>query len=174
MSEAVRYSRVARILHWLIAVLIVMNIAGGIFIANVPNQNTAYDLHRSTGFVILVLAILRLVWRATHTPPPLPAHMPAIQKFAAEAVHWAMYGFMILTPLAGWAAANAFGATVSVYWLFNLPHIVAKDEAMFKIFAGAHFFLSLAFAAAIVVHFAGAMFHTVIQKDGLMRRMWPV
>ena len=101
MGEAQRYTRVARALHWLIALLVAGNVVGGIVIANVENQNTLYDLHRSTGFVILCLAAIRIVWRLTHRPPPLPAHMPALQKFAAEAVHWALYGFMFATPLAG-------------------------------------------------------------------------
>ena len=174
MGEAQRYTRVARALHWLIALLVAGNVVGGIVIANVENQNTLYDLHRSTGFVILCLAAIRIVWRLTHRPPPLPAHMPALQKFAAEAVHWALYGFMFATPLAGWAAANAYGATVSVYWLFNLPSIAPKDEGLLNILKGTHAVLAISFTAAILVHFAGAMFHTIVQRDGLMRRMWPV
>lgn len=174
MSDAAsRYRRPARILHWLIAVLVLGNLGLGVLIGNVEGLDTAYHLHRSTGFLILVLALIRLGYRLTHTPPPLPAHMPFIQKLAAETVHWALYGFMIVTPLVGWAASNAFGASVTVYWLFDLPNIVAKDEALFKILVGAHMLLGIGFLLAICAHVGGALFHTFIQKDGLMSRMWP-
>lgn len=168
-----RYARPARILHWTIAVLVIANIAGGFLIGNVEGLHTVYDLHRSTGFLILVLALLRLAYRLTHRPPPLPGHLPFVQRLAAETVHWALYGFMIVTPIVGWAASNAFGATVTVYWLFELPNIVAKDEATFKLLLGAHKLLGIGFALAILAHVGGALFHTIVQKDGIMQRMWP-
>ncbi|MEJ1159221.1 cytochrome b [Prosthecomicrobium sp. N25] len=172
--ESDRYRRPARVLHWLIAVLVIGNIIGGFVIANVEGVDTIYNLHRSTGFLIMVLAILRLLYRLTNPPPPLPTHMPALQKFAAEVVHWALYGFMIVTPIVGWAASNAFGAQVSIYWLFELPAIVGKDEALFKSLIAAHQWLGIGFLLAILVHIGGALFHTVVQKDGILARMWPV
>jgi cytochrome b561 len=174
VTETGRYTATARKLHWIIAVLVILNIFGGLLIANVEGLDTVYNLHRSFGFVIMVLAFVRLFYRLSVEPPELPAHMPLLQKLAAETVHWAMYAFLILTPFLGWIASNAFGASVSIFWIFNLPNIVAKDEGLFKIAITAHKVLGITFALAICAHIGGALFHTFVQKDGILNRMWPV
>lgn len=176
-NEGPAYRRPARILHWLVAVLVILNIPGGILMTRLDGgalQDFVFNNHRSIGFVVLVLALVRLAYRLTHAPRPLPESMPALQRFAAEAVHWALYGFMILTPIVGWLATNAYGAPISIFGLFELPVLVAKDEALSKILFGAHAALGVAFAAAVLAHVGAALFHTFVQKDGIIDRMWPI
>jgi cytochrome b561 len=176
MELQTTYDAPARILHWLTALIVIPMIPVGILIADVedfPGKETVYNAHRSLGFVLLVLVLLRLAYRLTHRPPPLPAHMPMIQKLAAETVHWALYAALIAQPIVGWVATNAYPAQIQVFGLFTLPALVGKDEALSKLLFEVHFFLGIALAFLITVHIAGALFHTIVQKDGIIRRMWP-
>lgn len=176
-AEHSAYGRPARVLHWLLAVLIVGVVIGGIVMVKLesgPLQNTIFNAHRSLGFVVLVLALARLAYRATHAPKPLPDSIPAIQRFAAETVHWGLYGLMITVPLLGWVGTNAFGAPIPIFGLFELPVLVGKDEAMSKMLLGAHVLVAFAFVAGIALHVGAALFHTIVKKDGVIWRMWPI
>ena len=91
------YTVTARVLHWLIAALVLPMIALGIIIANEwggPVQQPLYDLHKSIGALLLPLVLVRLVYRLMHPPPPLPADIPALQQFAAHATHWTLYALL--------------------------------------------------------------------------------
>eukprot|EP01037_Dinobryon_pediforme_P027071 gene27071-29833_t len=94
-EPVVRYGLVAQGFHWLTVLLLISAIPSGLRMVRIgpgPDQNFLFDVHRSVGFTILVVMTLRLLWRLTHPAPPMPAHMPRIQVFAAETVHWLLYG----------------------------------------------------------------------------------
>jgi cytochrome b561 len=98
----------------------------GILMGNMESgllQGRLYNLHRSTGTLLLPLAIIRLLYRWTHLPLPLPLppDVPALQRRAAESVHWSFYALLIVQPLVGWAATSAYRAPIIVYGLFELP-----------------------------------------------------
>ncbi|VAW08545.1 hypothetical protein MNBD_ALPHA05-755, partial [hydrothermal vent metagenome] len=99
-----RYSSVAVALHWAIAVLILTQIASGLYMAGLPNSSSVkfdlYQLHKSFGLSILGLTLIRLGWRLAHKPPALPSFMPGWQKLIARLTHWAFYALMLITPLA--------------------------------------------------------------------------
>src|SRR5262245_33443218 len=112
------YTVTARVLHWITAVLVLGMIVVGIIIANEwggPLQERLYDLHKSTGVVLIPLVVIRVIYRFTHPPAPLPAEIPAIQQFAAHATHWALYGLILVQPLVGWIATSAYPAPVPIY-----------------------------------------------------------
>ena len=96
------FNLTARVLHWLMAVLILtMLFVGVTMVASLHWRPMLVDLHRPLGIAILLLAVVRLVNRLRHRPPPLPADLPAWQKFAAHASHWMLYGLMLAMPLVG-------------------------------------------------------------------------
>ena len=177
MSDAAeaRYGSVARGLHWLTAVLVLSAIPGGILLMRLPpgrTQDLVFDLHRSVGFVVLVLVVIRLLWRLGHPAPPLPASVPRWQGFAAGVVHWLLYGLLIVQPVIGWLATNAYGAAIPIFWLFHLPALIGKDEALSKILFGAHTAVGLILSGAVALHIAAALHHALVLKDGTLRRMW--
>ena len=103
-SAGPAYSVTARVLHWIVAVLVLFQIPVGIIIANEWGgavQETLYSLHKSVGVVLLPLVLARLIYRLTHPPLPLPADITALQQFAAHATHWTLYGLLIAQPVAG-------------------------------------------------------------------------
>src|SRR5271167_1175015 len=102
-SSSTSYGAVAKTLHWLIAFLIVAMLVIGWLMTTLPRENAykfpLFQWHKSIGILILLLSLLRLGWRLTHSAPPLPAKMPAWEKFAARATHWLFYVLIIGMPL---------------------------------------------------------------------------
>jgi cytochrome b561 len=112
-SNEQRYTAVAIVLHWAIAAAILANLLIGWWmksaIGETPTQAraiAAFQLHKSIGLTVLLLTALRLVWRFTHKPPPLPAGMARWERFATRGTHWAFYILMVLVPLSGWTYAS--------------------------------------------------------------------
>jgi len=174
IADGRRYDQIARLFHWLTAALMLLVIASGLTMVRLgpgADQNQLFDLHRAIGTTILATMVLRLIWRLTHPALPLPATISAPQRFAAEVVHWLLYGLILVQPLLGWLGSNAFGAPIHVFGLFDLPVLMAKDEALAKILFGAHAFTGYAIIAVVSLHIAAALYH-LARGDGVMARMW--
>ena len=127
------YSLTARVLHWITAALVLTMIPLGIIGANNWGgswQDQIYNLHRSIGTLLIVIIIARLGYRLTHKPLPLPPDVPAAQRHAAHAVHWALYGLLLAQPFIGWAATSAYRAPIIVFGLFQLPPIIGENRAV--------------------------------------------
>jgi len=172
--ETAVYSIPARILHWLIAAIVIAMIPLGFIMTNAapgPAQDAMFNLHVSLGATLILLIVLRIIWRLTHTPPPLPAGMPAIQRWAASTVHFLLYVTLIVQPLLGWIGNSAYPAPVTVFGIVTLPPIWSEDRALSDQIFLVHRNIGILIAALICVHVAGALFHQFIQRDNLIRRM---
>jgi cytochrome b561 len=174
IRQGKRYGQIARIFHWLTAVFVIAAFTAGVTMLKIGSgqlQNQLFDLHRSLGFSVLVLVVLRLVWRLTHLAPPLGPEIGSLQRFAAEVMHWLLYGLILVQPILGWLGSNAFGAPIHVYGLFDLPIVMPKDEVLAKILFGAHQFVGYAIFAFVTLHVLAAGYH-MARRDGVMSRMW--
>ncbi|PZQ16121.1 MAG: cytochrome B [Ancylobacter novellus] len=168
------YRAPAKILHWAVAVLVLGMIPVGLVLESLPKgpiQDFFYAAHKSTGFLILVLMLARLAFRLVSPPPPPEPGLARWQVGLSHAVHWTLYAILIVMPIVGWAGSNAFGAPVSVYGLFTLPDIVAKDEEFSKTLFAIHETLGLIAAALIALHVAAALYHRFALKDAVLARM---
>ncbi|MBS7539193.1 cytochrome b [Ancylobacter lacus] len=175
-AEPARYARPARLLHWVMAVFVVGLIPAGLIMANMdsgPLQDRLFVLHESFGALVLVLALVRLGYRLRHPPPPLPPEVPAWQRRAAGAVHALIYAALIAMPLTGWAGTHAFGAPVTIFWLFDLPAFIGKDEALAGRLFSLHLALGLALGGLVVLHAGAALGHRFLRRDTVLARMWP-
>lgn len=174
-AEAEGYLPAARVFHWLTAALVLTMLPIGIAMANFDLgpavEDPLYHIHRSIGALVLIITVMRLIYRLGHPAPPLPADMPELQKFAARATHWALYTFLIVQPLVGWIATSAYRAPVLFFWLFELPPIWQEDrpfsEAMFIV----HRSLGVFIAVLVSVHIAAALHHHFIVRDRVLSRM---
>ena len=174
-QTAPRYSRTAIALHWLLALLIVANLALGIYMSDLSFSMTRlklYNWHKWAGAVILALSAARLVWRLTHRPPPAPP-MPGWQRQASQATHLLLYALFFAVPLAGWAYSSAAGFPLVVFGLLPLPDWVPVDRGLADLLKPLHKWLALSLAALVLLHVAAAMKHHFVDRDGLLGRMRP-
>jgi cytochrome b561/polyisoprenoid-binding protein YceI len=167
-----RYSTVAVVLHWLIALALAFQLALGFSMPKDERGFALFQLHKSIGVTILVLTLARLAWRFTHRPPP--AVEGGFQGFLAKAVHTLLYAFMICAPLTGWAivSTDPSGIPTLLYSTIPWPHL-PLPAALNEAFEETHEILAFIGLALVVLHVAGALRHQFLLKDGLLRRMGP-
>lgn len=163
----------ARVLHWLMAAMILAMLFIGIgMVASVsPRHAWLVQIHKPLGIAILVFALLRLALRLRHAPPPLPADMPWLQKLAAHASHWLLYVLMITMPLVGWAMLSAGGYPVMLGSSLRLPSIFPAGPAAFAILRHLHSWLAMLLFVTFLAHLAAALYHGLVRRDGVLSGM---
>lgn len=127
--------------------------------------------HKSVGITILVVAVVRIVWRLRHTPPALPAAMPRWQATASNISHWSLYALLFAVPMTGWLMSSASAYSVSWFNLFQLPDFVAPNTELKDVFEETHEVLAKLLLVIASVHVGAAVKHAVVDKDGVLRRM---
>ena len=180
-----RYSRAAVVLHWLVAVLIVANVALALSADYLPDDavRPVIDTHKSIGITVLGLMLLRLLWRLGHKPPAFAEHYPRWQKRAAHLVHGLLYVLALAMPLSGWIHDSAWkdAATHPMHWfgLFEWPRIgyfmtlaPATRESMHDLFGDIHTWLAYVLYALLALHIGAALKHQWLDREPELRRMW--
>jgi cytochrome b561 len=168
------YTVTARVLHWLVAALVLFQIPAGIIIANEwggPVQERLYDLHKSVGAVLLPLVLARLIYRLTHPPLPLPADIHPLQQSAAHTTHWTLYGLLIVQPVVGLIATSAYPAPMPIFGLFDLPPVWPEDRALSERLFALHRWLGIAIGVVAAMHIAAALHHHFVRADRVLMRM---
>lgn len=176
-----RYSSVAIVLHWLLALAIIGNFSVGLYMADLPFSVMRVKLinwHKWAGVSILALSAVRLLWRLSHPPPPLSdkvmAAMPPWQHAAHRGTHLAMYLLFFAVPLFGWLYSSAVGLQVVWFGVLPLPDLWPLDKEFGNaVFKPLHKACAYALAALVVLHVAAGLKHHFIDRDGLLLRMWP-
>lgn len=175
-NTEVSYGSLAKLLHWLMAVLILALLVVGMIMTDMEkgaDKYFIYGIHKATGILILFLLSIRIFWRFLNVQPFYPDNMPLSQKFAAHMLHFALYAFMLFIPLSGWLMSSAAGYGVSFYGLFDLPFIFSKDQKMAELFNDLHEAFANILIGLLVVHIGAALFHHFVKKDNILRRMLP-
>lgn len=171
-SDAERYNRVARLLHWVIAALVIGSIAGGLLSDSVKDVVNLVPIHKSIGLTVLALTIARIAWRFTWQAPPYPPAIGRAQIFAAKVVQGAFYGLMLAMPLTGWLMVSAGKYPLTWFGLVEVPKFaVAKDSALHLASRSGHEVLGYLFAGLVAVHIAAALRHHFILQDRVLERM---
>lgn len=183
-GHSIRYSHVAMLLHWIIAAMILVNLGLGWRMSFLKGmaQFDMFQLHKSVGITVLVLSVVRLVWRLLHPAPALPATMSAWERFGAHATHWFFYLMMIGMPLTGWAmvSVSPWNIPTLLWHRIPWPHIAflhdlspAQKAGVEAASGSVHLYLALGGAALIALHVAAALKHQFVTKDGVLGRMVP-
>lgn len=174
--DLARYSRVAVWLHWIIALLIVVNLLLGFFRGEFdkPVRAALMDVHKATGLTILLLSLARLGWRLGHRPPPFDSVMKAWERGVATLVHWLFYLLMVALPLTGWMIVSTNGRATSWFGLFEVaPLPVARGEDIHEFFEEAHELLAYGILVLLALHVGGALKHHFEGHRHLIGRMAP-
>jgi len=170
-----RYTTIAIVLHWVLAVALIMSFSVGLYMADLPvtpQRVKLFNWHKWAGVTILALSLLRLLWRLMHRPPAEPP-MPRWQQHAARWSHRALYVLFFAVPLAGWAYTSAAGFSVVWFGVLPLPDFVSPDKALAEVLKSLHGALAWALAALVVIHVGAALKHQFIDRDNLLSRMLP-
>ena len=166
------FTLLSRVLHWLMAVLILaMLFIGVAMVSSLADYHRLVSIHKPIGALILVLVAIRLINRLLHPPPPLPAGMPAILRFAAHASHWLLYALMVALPLVGWGMLSAGGYPIDLVGSFHLPPILPHSSALYALLRPAHTLLAYLLFATFLVHLGAALAHAFLFKDGVFESM---
>jgi cytochrome b561 len=172
-----RYSAVAQTFHWIIAALVVTQFVLANLAEDLPigaHKLALLARHKSVGMTVLMLAILRLLWRMRHPPPGLPVGMTPIERMLARATHISFYVLLFAMPLTGWLMSSAKNYSVSWFGLFTWPDLIGKNETAFDLLRSTHGILSGALFALAVLHILAALKHHFWNKDDVLRRMLPL
>jgi len=186
MSGAVRYNAVAMIIHWLTALMVIGLLVVGNIMADMPRTDPMkldlYNWHKSFGVTVLLLTLIRIAWRLTHTPPALPDEMPAWEKRVAHLTHLALYILLLGVPLLGWAMVSAAPRSVPTV-LFGTaiwPHIpfladmdIEQKRALREVWEGLHASAAYTMLVLLVLHVGAALRHRLLLKDKVAQRMLP-
>ena len=176
MDASQRYGRVAMLLHWASAALILAAAGLGLTMTGLPfspSKLRHYAWHKWVGITIFLVAALRLAWRAVEPPPPFPGSMAGWQAQAARVVHATLYALMLAIPVSGWVYSSATGVSVSYLNLVPLPNLVPKDKPLAEVLLAVHRSLNLLLAVTVGLHVAAAAKHRWIDRDGIASRMLP-
>lgn len=175
--SAPRYDGVAIAFHWGVAVLVAAQLALGWWMIGLPDlprgiQAPWFNLHKSIGLTIGLLMLARLWWRQRHRPPPLPGSLPRWQAIAARANHAALYACLLLMPLSGYLGSVFSGYPIR-YFGIVLPQWGWASPALKQFFSAVHFGTVCLLMALIALHVAAALKHLLVNRDGVVARMWP-
>ena len=169
----------AKLLHWVVAVLVVGMIALGVVMVDIVQdldlQYRLFQLHKSIGLTILALMLLRIGWRLANPTPGESGTMRRWEVVAARLTHWAFYALLIAMPLTGFltAASSPLGIPTVVFGVIPVPHPIAPDKELSETLAFVHENLARVLLALFVVHVGAALRHHLLLRDEILTRMLP-
>jgi cytochrome b561 len=169
-----QFTALSRLLHWTMAAMVLTMLSIGVaIVASLANYHVLVSIHRPLGIAILILVVVRFVNRLLNPPPPFPATMPRVERLAATASEFTMYALMFLLPPVGWGMLSAAGYPVVLFGSVRLPFILPHDVMLYAVLRKAHTILAYLFFLTFIAHFGAILFHTLIVRDGILKRMAP-
>ena len=175
-ENVARYSSFAIVLHWLMALALLALVGLGFYMTDMPMSPLklkVFSWHKWAGITLLVLVLVRMVWRLVSPAPALPGGMSRLMKLAAHGGHLALYGLMLAIPLSGWLMSSAKGFQTVWFGVLPLPDLIGKNLELGKALSGVHWTLNVALLVIVAGHVLAALMHQFVQKDGTLYRMVP-
>lgn len=185
MNRVQRYARPAIVLHWLVAVLMIVNVILALSVDSLPDRWTRplIDTHKSFGITVLGLALLRLLWRLSHPAPPLPSAYPRWEHLVSRLAHGLLYLLMFALPLSGWmhdsARKDAATHPMKLFGLVPWPRIgwitaigPERKEYLHGLFGAWHTGLAYGLYVLFALHLVAALKHQFVDREAELQRMW--
>ena len=173
------YSVTARRFHWWTVAFLAVQIPVGLYMAyrgRLPDgfdaiTNFLYNSHKTLGIIILAVVILRLLYRLVRGAPDHEPSITGWQRTASRLNHWGLYLLLLIVPVLGYIGISLYPA-LDIFGLVSLPGLVAPNqEAAARVFYW-HWVGAVAIVLLVGMHVAAALFHYLIRRDGVLRRMW--
>lgn len=171
-----RYTLMAVVFHWVVALLMFTLIGLGWYMVDIPKSTPPrgifFNLHKSIGLIAALLILVQIWWRIKHAPPPLPASLPAWERKASNIGHRLLYVCMVAMTLSGYVEAN-FTKYGIKFFGYPLPPWGWEDKAISALLTKIHVFTSYIFVALIIIHVVAAFKHFLLDRDQVLQRMLP-
>jgi cytochrome b561 len=169
-----QFTALSRLLHWTMAAMVLTMLCIGVaMVVSLANYHVLVSIHRPLGIAILILVVVRFANRLLNPPPPFPATMSRMERLAATASEYTLYGLMFVLPLVGWGMLSAARYPIVLYGSVHLPYILPHGAMLYAVLRKAHTILAYLFFLAFLAHFGAILFHTLIVRDGIWKRMAP-
>lgn len=163
-----------RFLHWLMAAMVLTMLGIGVaMVASLADYHRLVSIHRPLGISILTLVVIRYVNRRFHTLPPFPATMSSQERVAAHASEILLYTLLFVEPLVGWGMLSAARYPIVMFGSLHLFPILPHSVMLYAVLRRTHTLLAYLLFLAFIAHFGAILFHTLIVRDGMLRRMVP-
>jgi len=176
-----QYGRTAKWFHWITVGLMAIALPTGFVIKFITGEADGaykmafYAIHESAGLTILFVAIARILWKRRNPPPPHPANLPAPMRIAATATHHTLYALLIIQPILGFLATNAWGfpmrGRTAYLGLIDMPKFMEAWNELAIVLSWGHTIGGYLLLVLLVVHIGAAIFHHAIRRDGTLMRM---
>ena len=171
-----RWGALSQLFHWLIVALLITQVTLAFMADDLPagaRKLTLLARHKSVGITILMLVILRLLWRLANPTPELPPTLKPYERKLAQVTHALLYALLIAMPLSGWMMSSARGFPVSWFGFFQLPDLVPKSKPLYDALVATHATLAVVLGCVVALHVAAALKHHFWLRDDTLRRMLP-
>jgi cytochrome b561 len=175
-SKPGRFTLPSRLLHWSMAAMVIAQLLLGVtMVASLAYYPLLLAIHRPLGIAILVFAVVRLVNRLTHHPPPFLATMSPLERKIATWSERLLYALLLLQPLVGWAMLSAAHYPVILYGPLHLPGIAPHNITLYAVLRISHSVLAFLLFLTFTAHMTAVLFHTLVLRDRPIDRMalWP-
>jgi cytochrome b561 len=169
-----QFARSSRVLHWLMVVMVLaMLFIGVAMVSSLVDYDRLVAIHRPLGIAILIVVIIRFVNRQLNPPPAFLATMSALERVVATWSERLLYALMFALPLIGWCMLSAARYPIVLFGVLQLPPIVPEQALLFSVLRRVHTVLAYLLFVTFLAHLTGVLFHTLVLRDGLLRRMLP-
>lgn len=160
---------VSRSIHWLVVLLILFQGTTGLLREQLPRGTM--NFHKSVGITILILAVVRLIWRIYAGAPRPVAGTARMQSIGASIVHWLLYALIFIMPITGWILTDA-GKRPLAWFGIPMPDLIGVNEALHKTFEYWHEQMFWVLVVVASAHALAAMYHHLFVRDRTLTRMW--
>jgi cytochrome b561 len=167
-----QFTVLMRLLHWTMAAMVLTMLCIGVaMVASLGDYHVLVSIHRPLGIAILVLVVVRFVNRLFSRLPPFPATMSRVERLAATASEYTLYGLMFALPLVGWGMLSAARYPIVLFGSLQLPYILPHNAMLYAVLRQAHTVLAYLLFLTFFAHLAAILFHTLVARDGILKRM---
>ena len=171
-TQRVQFAAFSRVLHWTMAAMILTMLCIGVsMVVSLADYHVLVSIHRPLGIAILILVVIRFANRLVNPPPPFPPTISRIERLAATASEYTMYGLMFVLPLVGWGMLSAARYPIVLYGSLHLPSILPHDAMLYAVLRKSHTILAYLFFLMFLAHVGAVLYHTLIVRDGMLKRM---
>ncbi len=171
------YSTAARMMHWIVALLVLLMIPAGFVMVQKGIgrllQDTLFLFHKNAGLLLFLIVVARLLYRQVNPPPALPADLPEWQCRAALLSHRGLYLLLLMMPIAGYVRVRAGRFPIEALDAMGIGTMLPRSDSLAGLAHWVHYVGAFALSGLLLVHVGAALHHAFIRRDGVFSRMWP-